>query len=206
MADFPTDPRFERIKEELRDRYKELQEIHDEIVAQAKILSAMSAGSKGLLIFLGAVATTKAVADEVIGQNNRINTLTFAVIGILTATLAGLEATFKWERRSGEMLSLAAVCAMKLHNMQDRWSRLMIQYPDGDANWLEQVEKVAKADLDFLDAKLDEIYVRGGQLGVKSVARYQMKINPQKMFREPVRSSESSDTMRSTPAQVARAS
>jgi hypothetical protein len=206
MADFPTDPRFERIKEELRDRYKELQERHDDIVAKAKILSAMSAGSKGFLILLGAVATTKAMADEVIGQNNRINTLTFAVIGILTATIAGLEATFKLGPRSGELLSLATVCAMKIHNMRDRWSRLMIQYPDGDARWLEQVEKVARADLDFLDAKLDEIYVRGGQLGVKSVARYQMKISPEEMFGEPVRSSESSDTMRSTPAQMVRAS
>jgi hypothetical protein len=33
-----------------------------------------------------------------------------------------------------------------------------------------------------------------------------MKISPEEMFGEPVRSSESSDTMRSTPAQMVRAS
>jgi hypothetical protein len=180
------DPRFKRILHDLRARYQELKDLHDEVVHRANRLSYLGAAARVSLIILGAVGTAKAVATEALGSNSNIDELTFAAIGILTATIAGLETAFKWERKSGELTSLATVCAATMHTMKDAWSQLMLDYSKYDSDWLSHVEKQAKKDFAVLDNKLVEIYTRGARLGVKQIVASEMKLTPEEMFESPV--------------------
>jgi hypothetical protein len=182
------DPRFKRILQDLRARYQELKDLHDEVVHRANRLGALGATARASLIILGAVGTAKAVATEALGSNSNIDELTFAAIGILTATIAGLETAFKWERKSGELTSLATVCAATMHTMKDAWSQLMLDYSKQDSDWLSHVEKQAKQDFALLDSKLVEIYTRGARLGVKQILASEMKLTPVEMFEGPVES------------------
>ena len=182
------DPRFERILKDLRARYKELKDLHDEVVKRANRLGALGATARVLLILLGAAGTAKAVTTEMLGNSSNIDELVFAAIGILTATIAGLETAFKWERKSGELTSLATVCAATMHSMKDAWSQLMLEYPKDNPDWISHVEKQAKKDFAVLDSKFVEIYTRGARLGIKQIVASEMKLSPAQMFELPVES------------------
>ena len=80
-------------------------------VTLAKIAERLSVRSmivKTLLIFLGALVATREVASGVFGVNNIAVIVIYTLIGVLIATLAGLEVAFRWENRSVELKNLAA--------------------------------------------------------------------------------------------------
>lgn len=80
-------------------------------VTLAKIAERLSVRSmivKTLLIFLGALVATREVASGVFGVNNIAVIVIYTLMGVLIATLAGLEVAFRWENRSVELKNLAA--------------------------------------------------------------------------------------------------
>ncbi len=74
----------------------------------AERLSVRTMIVKTLLIFLGALVATREVASVVFGVNNIAVIVIYTLIGVLIATLAGLEIAFRWENRSIELKNLAA--------------------------------------------------------------------------------------------------
>jgi hypothetical protein len=65
-----------------------------------------SSAAKVLLIVLGALTATKAVADDLAGAESAGIVLTYAIIGVATATVAGLLASFKWEEKAAQLTVL----------------------------------------------------------------------------------------------------
>ena len=61
---------------------------------EARKSAFRSAAAKTLLIVLGALTATKAVADDLVGSESAGVVLTYAIIGVLVAMVAGLLASF----------------------------------------------------------------------------------------------------------------
>lgn len=78
------------------------------LAKRAKTFNRLAGLSKVALIFLGAFVATRTFADSFFGATTLINTLTYVLAGVLIATIAGLDAGFKWESRSLALAKLAA--------------------------------------------------------------------------------------------------
>lgn len=84
----------------------------------AKRLSVRAMTVKTLLIFLGALVATREIATQLFGVTNNAVMVSYTLMGVLIATLAGLEAAFKWENRSIELKNLAADCRNRRRKLE----------------------------------------------------------------------------------------
>ena len=78
------------------------------LAQRAKTFNRFAGLSKVAFIFLGAFVATRPFADSLFGATTLINALAYVLAGVVIATLAGLDAGFKWESRSRELAKLAA--------------------------------------------------------------------------------------------------
>jgi len=77
-------------------------------LSQARSWAFRSSLSKVLLIVVGALTATKAVSDEIWGSKSVGVTAAYALLGVATALIAGLDAAFKPEDRRSQFAALAA--------------------------------------------------------------------------------------------------
>ena len=99
---------FGAFKSLVEKHFENLKYRERDLAKRAKTLDRLAGLSKVSLIFLGAFIATRVFADSLFGATNLINVLTYVLAGVLTATIAGLNAGFKWESRSIELAKLAA--------------------------------------------------------------------------------------------------
>ena len=78
----------------------------------------------------------------------------------MVATVAGLEAAFKFESKSAELKVLAATCQSTVRQVDSQWQKEI-----GTAYLDEQIEAARKL-LDLQDTKLAEIQEKTARLGV----------------------------------------
>ncbi len=123
------DPLLAQFEPIVLGRYKEFRDAHDRLAARARWIHRQAATDKSLLIILGALSATKAVADQLLGAASVTSVVTFAVIGLLTATIAGFDAAFRFENRAGELSGLAAECAASMRELESTWQLFASRSP-----------------------------------------------------------------------------
>ena len=148
------------IQGSISERQQELHKAADILAKAAREVGKRSAITKVILISLGAFSATKGATDQIIGASNKLNIIIYTVAGLLVATIAGLEAAFKFESRSTELKLLAASCQSTIRQVDSQWQK--------EIGTVSADEKLAAARrlLDVQDTKLGDIQEKAARIGV----------------------------------------
>lgn len=148
--------------------------LNDRIVARheelARAVSTLSRGSAELerrgrklrvtTIILGAFSASQGVTVAVFGASTFLASLFFAVSGIAVATIAGIEAAYKFESRASELRILAAKCQAARFQHNSEWAyRIAIAEPDDAID-------AARDLLAVQDRTLAEVQLEAAKLGL----------------------------------------
>lgn len=133
------------------------------VTLAARPTARRSSSAKAFLIILGALTATKAVADEIAGAGNQLVVVVYAFFGVLTATLAGFLAAFKWEERSAELNVLASEVKAWTRDFENKWrSEVRSRFsPDVDPprDKADKIIELAGNRLEALERKAAELGV-----------------------------------------------
>jgi hypothetical protein len=151
----------DRLQRGINDRQKELHHAADIIASSAQRLRRASAISKVVIIILGAIAATSGAATQIAGEKSVPVTIIYTAVGLLIATVGGIEAAFKLGDRGTELTALAATCQSTLREIDSRWNKEVGSTVDPTAQ-----DEAKKALLDTQDQKLNEIQERAAKLNV----------------------------------------
>ena len=138
----------------------------------AEINSLFSAIGKVVLIFLGALVTTKEVANHLLGADNAINLVFFTLAGLLIVVIAGLEAAFKWEKSATELKGLAGSCQKNIR--EGKYQLHKVQFMETD----DEKRKALEIIIDTVNKNLDEIYSKSEALGINVVREIKLQKLP----------------------------
>jgi len=154
--------KLDMLQEGIAARQKELQRTADRVATHAKWLWRLSTFAKVSLVVLGALSATKAAADQVVGSSSTGSVITYTALGVLIATVAGLQAALHLDRRVTELTTLAAESHALVRSIDSQWYEKV-----GLAN-PNETDRIASA-LDLLaqqDDKLTSIQQRAAESGV----------------------------------------
>ena len=97
---------------------------------------------------------------EVWGADATRPLLSFTVIGVVTTALLGIEAAFKFERRSADIGLLSASCQATIITVDSEWRKTIGSVDDSD------LREAARNILTMQDATLAEIHQKAAGLGL----------------------------------------
>ena len=140
----------------INHRIEELRSTGVTLAKIAERLSVRAMTVKTLLIFLGALVATREVASGVFGVNNIAIIVIYTLIGVLIATLAGLEVAFRWENRSIELKNLAANTRAERRKLESAIAK-------------NNTALASESLLDALDKQSSETQEKSASLGVNIV-------------------------------------
>jgi hypothetical protein len=131
-----------------------------------------SSAAKVLLIVLGALTATKAVADDLAGAESAGIVLTYAIIGVATATVAGLLASFKWEEKAAQLTVLTTRTTSWRREKQFAFDQA-IEHASSEKKYIETLEKIvndANTQLEGFELEAAKLGIRVEQPPVMSVS------------------------------------
>jgi hypothetical protein len=139
VGDVPTgqsDPPRDRLgmlQRAIVERQGELQRTADTLASHAQTFWRLSTTAKVSLVLLGALSATKATTDQVVGSTSTGGLITYTVLGVLTATIAGVQAAMHFDARSTGLTALAAESQALLRNVDSDWyKKVGVVSPDQD--------------------------------------------------------------------------
>jgi hypothetical protein len=140
-----------------------------------------SSAAKVLLIVFGALTATKAVADDLVGAESAGVVLTYAIIGVATATAAGLLAAFKWEEKAAQFTVLTTRATSWRREMRLAYSPAVADSP-GEAKLIATLQKVvanANAELEGLELEAAKLGRQGRATASTDRGRRGMRAGPE---------------------------
>jgi hypothetical protein len=142
---------FQPLQAGITSCQNELREVEKKLVESAHQLAVLVGSSKVAIIVLGALVATRETAAHVFGPTSGGVDIAFAILGVLIASLAGMEAAFKWTSQAAEIRVLAVLARAANRDVDAREYKL--------ASNASPQERLAAAQylLELLDAKLTEL-------------------------------------------------
>jgi hypothetical protein len=113
--------------------------------------------TKVLLSLFGALTATKSVADQWFGGNNSGSTVVNAALGVMTATIAGITASFRFEERSTDETQSATEAWTAVREMDSSWRR-QVMLAESDAAF-----EAALVVMKLQDDKLADLQIRAAK-------------------------------------------
>jgi hypothetical protein len=154
------DYRLRILQDGITQRQHELHNIASILAQSALRRGRLAAGSKVITIVFGAIAATQGLAAKLLSEGSPLVVVPYALVGLIIAAVAGIDAAFKLESRSAELTVLAAECQSTIWQIDSAWQQTV-----GTVDGEERVS-AARALLNKQDATLAEIQKRAAQLGV----------------------------------------
>ena len=151
---------FDRLSASISTRQRELQHVTDVLAGIAEATARKASTANILVILLGVLVTTRAVADDIAIFNGTAVLVVYAVIGGSIAVLGGIQAAFKFETRSAELRIMAASSQSARRQVDTQWQQQVVS---GDAG--ERLSAATRL-LEMQDSRLTEIHARAATLGV----------------------------------------
>src|ERR1700733_12200048 len=160
MSDVFLEWRFEEYSKSVRSRLDELCDAAELLAKRAQKQILYSYFLKALLIILGALSAARSALGHSPFMNEETTGVVFTIIGILIASLAGIEAAFKFEKRSGELTLLSASSRSDFDDMS-----ASLLKNDSQANPEARIDG-AMTLIEAINKKLSQIKVDAAKLGV----------------------------------------
>jgi len=148
------------LQRDINRRQEELNRLADLLARRAKVNTWVASSLKVALVFLGAISATKAAADVLLGTGSVSGTVAYSALGVLTAAIAGISATFDFDHHSIELTQLAAEAWATLREVDSSWRRSVSLVPTGSK------QRGALTIIAIQDAKLADIQGRAARLGI----------------------------------------
>lgn len=162
---------LEELKTEIDERQ---QELNATLLSLEKIASRQYNWAKFIriaIIFLGAFAATKAAADQLLAGGNPVyGTILYSFIGLLIATLGGVEASFWFQKKATDLRTLAADCNSRILDIDCKIPQ------DAESQVEDRLESVWEI-LELQNKSLKEIQSRAAEIGV-NITRNARKMKP----------------------------
>jgi len=150
-----TDPVAHIISSINGHRY-ELEDIATKLAKFAQVYT------KVLVILLGAFIATREIANQILGASNTVNIIIYAAVGLLIATVTGLEAAFKWEGRSAELRTLVTTCRTTARTISTDLTKILAKKTSQG----NHIEEALTTLLESLDSTLTDIQTKASSLGI----------------------------------------
>jgi hypothetical protein len=160
----------------INDRQRELHSVTAILANIAARRARWGATSKVIVIALGALAATKSVADQLLGTTSHVALVIYALIGLVIATVTGLEAAFKNEATAAELRILAAAGQSTVRQVDSNWQREI-----GGAAGQDRLEAALKL-IELQDAKLGELQEKTARLGVNITLEVRQLIQSDQVY------------------------
>lgn len=148
----------------ISERQRELQKAADILARKAQNHIFTSRTLKTVLIVLGAVSASQGAFEKFLAPHEVLIGITFMVMGITIASVAGVEAAFKYEARAAELNMLAATCHSTVRLTDAMWHK--------NVGLQEEEEKRLQGAMSLIElqnAKLSEIQERAATLSVNLI-------------------------------------
>lgn len=152
------DPLFKATLSHLR----ELDYVEKRLAKIGNRLALISGLCKTSLIIFGAVIATKEVTSQFVGKSTFI-TIAYTIIGLLIAVIAGLEAAFKWEKKSGEISNIATTSRTIKRDYIFKLTEVFANTNKTDT--LNTLKEIIKS----LDVKISNIQAEVSKFGVNNL-------------------------------------
>jgi hypothetical protein len=101
---------FNELKEDINERQLELSNVQKVLDYKAKQYSSYAKWYKIAVIFLGALVTTRQVADTLYPGSSKAILFLYTAFGLAITVIGGITAAFGYDRKSAELKVLAAKC------------------------------------------------------------------------------------------------
>jgi hypothetical protein len=161
MAATPNQTKFEMLQEAISERQEELQRVAGLLAKSAQKYILTSRSLKTALIVLGAVSAAQGAFTKFFAGNDNLIGVVFMMIGIVIASLAGIEAAFKYEARAAELNMLATICHSAVRLTDATWHKTI-----GVQEESQRRVEGALSLIEIQNAKLSEIQERAASLGI----------------------------------------
>ncbi|GCE03965.1 hypothetical protein [Dictyobacter aurantiacus] len=155
--------------ETIKGHRMEFEDIGVKLAKYAHKYKTISLITKVLTIFFGAFIVTKEVANQILGSSNIGNIIIYAAIGLLIATLTGLDTAFKWEKKSIELGALVAVCRATTRKTASDLAKISEIATSQENDSRNKANKI----LDTLDNALVDVQTKAAALGIDTT-RYKI--------------------------------
>ena len=163
---------IERIQSGVSHRQDEIRKSAVHLGERAKLNNRAATVAKVMLVAFGALAATKSTADQILGTGSTSSAAVYAILGVLTAIVAGISAAFEFDRRSAQMTQLAAEAWSAVREADTQWRHQVVMAQPHEA------PGAALEVIDFQDSKLADIQARAARLGVNVAIDIPVLIQP----------------------------
>ncbi len=144
----------------IRQGEQELTDIDTILAASAGTQSLLARSARIIIIVSGAVAATNGTASKLFGENNITTAVVYAVIGVIIATIGGIEAAYKFDSKSASLKNLCTKCRDYISEVETDWT-LSVCAQDGEERYNEEKKLVEKTE-----KFLHDIRTKATDLGV----------------------------------------
>jgi hypothetical protein len=151
----------------INERYREFGRLQQRLEERSAKFHRWAVVGKILLVVLGALSAANASA-QLFDPGSSDGALGVALVGMVVAITAGLDAAFKPEKVGGELAGLAAEVASTRGLIELTWDRVLLEHSKGtvSGDGRQLAVKSAEDLLQRLSIKLNEVNARASSLGV----------------------------------------
>lgn len=153
--------KIDKLQNAIIVRQTELHRVADILVKSARVLQQRGTILRVFLIILGALTAAQGSIQQLQTIPAGTSSLTFIVLGILIATLAGIETAFRFESRGTELNLLATICHSTARQTDSFWHKKIGIEEKFDVQINGALELI-----DLQDSKLQEVQEKAAMAGV----------------------------------------
>ncbi|WP_158930778.1 hypothetical protein [Acidisphaera sp. S103] len=151
---------MQSLQEGINERQNDLRELVNILGRKSYNMQRFSNWMRVLTIVLSAILTAKGVSDKILGADAAIPLISFTAIGIINTALLGVEAAFKFEKRSADINTMSASCQAAMIAVDSQWRKEIGSISDSD------LRKAARDILTTQDKALTEAHQKAASLGI----------------------------------------
>jgi hypothetical protein len=176
------DPQMESLQNGIEERQQDLRQLVNILGQKSYNMQRLSNWMKVLTIVLSAVLTAKGVSDKILGGDAVAPLISFTAIGILNTAFLGIEAAFKFEKRSADVNIMSASCQAAMIAVDSQWRKQIGSVSDSD------LRKAARDILTMQDKALTDAHQKAASLGIHlTIAHRELEQPDNRGPREPER-------------------
>jgi hypothetical protein len=154
------DPQMQSLQNGINERQNDLRDLVNILGKKSFDMQRLSSWMKVVTIVLSSVVTAKGVSDKIFGGDAASALISFTALGVINTALLGIEAAFKFEKRSADINIMSASCQATMIAVDSQWRKEIGSISDSD------LRNAARDILTMQDNSLTEVHQKAASLGI----------------------------------------